>query len=115
MQQLLDDKNTLFYDLIKNLENTSELYELLYNVLVSSLPTTYNINNPIIDLGHMLGYLIKDKNNNVVVSNQILKEVIYNYMVSKTDTRTMARYNFKDNFIKEDNTLDMEKKLIEMG
>lgn len=109
---LLDDKNTLFDDLIKNLENTSELYELLYNVLVSSLPTTYNINNPIIDLGHMLGYLIKDKNNNVVVANQILKEVIYNYMVSKTDTRTMSRYNFKDNFIKEDNTLDMDKVLL---
>ncbi len=59
---LLEEKNTLFDDLIKNLENNSELYEYMYNTLVSGLPTTYNINNPIIDLGHMFGYLVKDKN-----------------------------------------------------
>ncbi|NMM62423.1 AAA family ATPase [Clostridium sp. P21] len=109
---LLDDKNTLFDDLIKNLENSSELYECLYNILVNGLPITYNINNPIVDLGHMFGYLVKNKNNNIVVSNQILKEVIYSYMISKTDTMTMAKYNFKDNFIKEDNTLNMKKVLL---
>ncbi|SFD32067.1 AAA family ATPase [Clostridium uliginosum] len=109
---LLEDKNTLFDDLIKNLENNSNLYEYLYNILVSGLQITYNINNPTIDLGHMFGYLVKDKNNNTIVSNQILKEVIYNYMISKTDTRTMSRYNFKDNFINEDNTLDMENVLL---
>ncbi|WP_252231339.1 AAA family ATPase [Clostridium sp. ZBS15] len=109
---LLEDKNTLFDDLIKNLENNSKLYGCLYNILVSGLQITYNINNPTIDLGHMFGYLVKDKNNNTTVSNQILKEVIYNYMISKTDTRTMSKYNFKDNFINEDNTLDMENVLL---
>ncbi|MBZ9637230.1 GxxExxY protein [Clostridium sp. FP1] len=109
---LLEDKNTLFDDLIKSLENNSELYDYMYNILVSGLPTTYNINNPIIDLGHMFGYLVKDKNNNIAVANQILKEVIYSYMISKTDTRTISKYNFKGNFIKKDNTLDMEKVLL---
>ena len=109
---LLEDKNTLFDDLIKNLENNLKLYECLYNILICGLPISYNINNPIIDLGHMFGYLIKDKNNNIAVSNQIFKEVIYNYMVSKTDTMAMSRYNFKDNFIKEDNTLHMEQVLL---
>ncbi|WP_315971118.1 GxxExxY protein [Clostridium botulinum] len=109
---LLEDKNTLFDDLIKNLENNSKLHECLYSILVSGLQITYNINNPTIDLGHMFGYLVKDKNNNTTVSNQILKEVIYNYMISKTDTRTMSKYNFKDNFINEDNTLDMENVLL---
>lgn len=109
---LLDDKNTLFDDLIKNLENNSELYEHIYNILISGLSATYNINNPVINIGYMFGYLVKGENNNVVVSNQILKEVIYNYMISKTDTRRMSRYNFKDNFIMEDNTLNMEKVLL---
>lgn len=109
---LLEDKNTLFDDLIKNLENNPKLYECLYNILISGTQTTYNINNPIIDLGHMFGYFVKDKNNNIAVSNQILKEVIYNYMISKTDIRKMSRYNFKDNFINEDNTLNMEKVLL---
>lgn len=109
---LLEDKNTLFDDLIKNLENNLKLYECLYNILICGLPISYNINNPIIDLGHMFGYLVKDKNNNISVSNQIFKEVIYNYMISKADTITMSRYNFKDNFIMEDNTLNMEHVLL---
>ncbi|NRY63789.1 AAA family ATPase [Clostridium beijerinckii] len=109
---LLEDKNTLFDDLIKNLENNLKLYECLYNILICGIPISYNINNPIIDLGHMFGYLIKDKNNNIAVSNQIFKEVIYNYMISKADTITMSRYNFKDNFIMEDNTLNMEHVLL---
>ncbi len=109
---LLEDKNTLFDDLIKNLENNLKLYECLYNILICGLPISYNINNPVIDLGHMFGYLIKDENNNIAVSNQIFKEVIYNYMISKTDTVAMSRYNFKDNFIMEDNTLNMEQVLL---
>ncbi|UYZ37989.1 AAA family ATPase [Clostridium beijerinckii] len=109
---LLEDKNTLFDDLIKNLENNLKLYECLYNILICGFPISYNINNPIIDLGHMFGYLIKDKNNNIAVSNQIFKEVIYNYMISKADTITMSRYNFKDNFIMEDNNLNMEHVLL---
>lgn len=109
---LLDDKNTLFDDLIKNLENNPELYSIIYNILINGLPISYNINNPIIDLGHMFGYFEKDKNNIITVSNQILREVIYNYMISKADTSTMSKYNFKDNFINEDNTLNMEKVLL---
>lgn len=109
---LLDDKNTLFDDLIKNLENNFELYEYIYDILVIGLQTTYNRDNPIIDLGAMFGYLVKDENNNMSVSNQIIRERIYNYMISKTDTRTMSGYNFKDNFITENNGLNMEKILL---
>lgn len=57
----------------------------------------------------MLGYLTAGKDNNVAVSNQILKEVIYNYMISRTNVINMSSYNFKDNFITNDNGLDMEK------
>ena len=109
---LLEDKNTLFDDLIKNLENNTELYEYIYNILVNALPISYNLNNPVVDLGHMFGYLVKNKESNVVVSNQILKEVIYGYMVSKTDTNVMSRYNFKDNFVASGNGLNMEKILL---
>ncbi|MBZ9625825.1 MULTISPECIES: GxxExxY protein [unclassified Clostridium] len=109
---IINEKNMLFDDLIKNMENNKDLYECIYNVLILNINQVFNINNPLIELGHMLGYLTTDKDNNIVVSNQILKEVIYSYMISKTDTRTISRYNFKSNFIKEDNTLDMEKVLL---
>ena len=102
----------LFDDLIKNLENNKELYKFIYNILVLNISIVYNINNPTIEIGTMLGYLVRDSENNVRVSNQILKEVIYNYMISRTDTADMSAYNFKSNFIRENNSLDMEKVLL---
>ena len=109
---VVNEKNTLFDDLIKNMENNKQLYECIYNILILNVNQVFNINNPIIELGNMLGYLVSDKNNNVIVSNQILKEVMYNYMISKTDTLDMSSYNFKDNFINKDNGLDMENILL---
>lgn len=40
----------------------------------------------------MFGYLDKDNNNNTIVPNKVIRERIYNYLVSKTDSKTMIRY-----------------------
>lgn len=109
---IINEKNTLFDDLIKNMENNNDLYECIYSILILNSNQVFNINNPTIELGNMLGYLSCNNDNNVEVSNQILKEVIYNYMISKTDTIDMISYNFKDNFITEDNGLDFDKILL---
>ncbi|MGL4911834.1 MAG: hypothetical protein ACRC3Y_05305 [Romboutsia sp.] len=109
---IINEKNTLFDDLIKNMENNKSLYESIYNILVLNTSQVFNINNPTIEIGNMLGYLSCNSDNNVQVSNQMLKEVIYNYMVSKTNTVDMNSYNFKDNFITEDNELSLDKILL---
>ncbi|MGL4761060.1 MAG: AAA family ATPase [Sarcina sp.] len=109
---LLDESNTLFDDLIKNLENNKKLFEYIYSVLVLGIPKVFNISNPIINLGVVYGYLNKSKDGVVEVSNQILREYIYNYMVSRADNYKMSGYNFKSNFITEDNGLDMRKVLL---
>lgn len=84
----------------------------MYNLLILNVPSIFNIDNPTINIGVMFGYLSKDENNNVVVSNKIIRERIYNYLVSKIDNKDMLSYNFKDNFITSDNGLDMEKVLL---
>jgi hypothetical protein len=109
---IVNEKNMLFDDLIKNMENNKDLYECVYNTLILNINQMFNINNPVIELGHMLGYLIADKDNTVTVSNQIIKEVIYNYMISKNNITNMSSYNFKDNFITSENGLNMEKILL---
>lgn len=109
---LLEESNTLFDDLIKNMENNPELYEYMYKLLILNIPSVFNIDNPSINLGVMFGYLDKDNNNNTIVSNKVIRERIYNYLVSKTDSKTMTSYNFKDNFICEYNGLNMEKILL---
>ena len=109
---LISENNTLFDDLIKNLENNKELFEYMYSILVLGIPKVFNISNPIINIGHMYGYLVRSEDGTVQVSNQILQEYIYNYMVSRADNYKMAEYNYKNNFITNDNGLDMEKVLL---
>lgn len=112
IKMLINESNTLFDDLMKNLENNKELFDCIYSLLILGVPRVYNINNPVINIGTMFGYLIKSEDGTVHVSNQIFKEVIYNYMISKSDNISMAGYNFKNNFITDDNGLDMEKILL---
>ena len=109
---LVAESNTLFDDLIKNLENNKDLFEYMYSILVLGIPRVFNISNPIINIGHMYGYLVRSEDGTVQVSNQILQEYIYNYMVSRADNYKMAEYNYKNNFITDDNGLDMEKVLL---
>lgn len=90
---LLEENNTLFDDLIKNIENNNELYEYMYNLLILNVTSIFNIDNPVINLGVMFGYLSKD-DNNTIVSNKIITERIYNYLVSKTDSKLMSSYNY---------------------
>ena len=109
---LITESNTLFDDLIKNLENNKDLYNYMYKILVLNIPSIYNIDNPVISIGHMFGYLGKDDENNVIVASRIIRERIYNYLISKTETSEMVGYNYKSNFITDDNGLDMEKVLL---
>ena len=109
---LLSETNTLFDDLVKNLENNKELYEYMYSLLVLNIPNIFNIDNPTINLGVMFGYLSKDEDNNTIVANRIIRERIYNYLISKENCGDMIKYNFKSNFITKDNGLDMKNILL---
>ncbi|MGL4991584.1 MAG: GxxExxY protein [Sarcina sp.] len=109
---LIEEDNTLFDDLVKNLENNKDLFEYIYSILVLGVPKLFNMKNPVTNIGYIYGYLIKDENGNSQVSNQIFKEVIYNYMISRANNNQISNYNFKSNFITQDNGIDIEKVLL---
>jgi hypothetical protein len=87
---ILMEKNLLFEDLSKNLENNKELYGFLYDLLIVGERKLFNIDNPIINLSSMYGY-IKNGNGNInsiksgyaVVSNKIFEIRMSNYFISK--------------------------------
>jgi hypothetical protein len=54
----LREKNTLFDDLIKNLENNNELYNLVRKIVLDEYRISFNRANPIIDLGFVCGIFI---------------------------------------------------------
>lgn len=107
---ITNEDNTLFQSIVKNLENNQELYDLVKRILVNGEIITFNILDPIINLGVTYG-IFSDSSNGLTISNKIFEEVLYNYMLSKlrTKTKDMSNYNFKSNFITENNGLNIEK------
>jgi hypothetical protein len=112
VKYILKETNTLFEDLGKNLENNVELYEEVYSIVIDGEIRVYNNLNPIINLGTIYG-IFKEYDNKVMIHNRIYEQLIYNYMISKTEAKVkMGSYNFRDNFINNDNELDFNKILL---
>jgi hypothetical protein len=96
---LLQEENVLFDDLIKNIENNKELYDFLYTLLMVGVKKPFNIDDPIIKLSSMYGY-IKSSNGNThsggygdaVIHNKIFEMRMSNYFISK-DTNAVRIKN----------------------
>ena len=80
---ILDEKNTLFDDIYKNLENNKDLFDFLYGLLVTGNGNGFNIYNPIIDLGYTYGFLERGAQKKAVVTNRIFEILMYDYFISK--------------------------------
>jgi AAA-like domain len=107
IQSLLREHNTNFDTVVKNLENNSNLYDLIHKLLVLGEREEYNIYDPVINLGIIHGILRNGLG--VRIHNKIYAELIYNYMTSKTKTRlTFADYNVSNSFYTPDKGLNME-------
>ena len=110
--KILNKNNTNFGSLIKNLENNENLFNLVYSLILKGAQKTFNISNPLISIGTTYG-IFKDENNMLKVHNRIYEQLIYNYMTSKIETSIDAdTYNYKENFINKNGSLDFENILI---
>lgn len=108
---ILEEKSTLFDDLIKNVENNSELGEYIFDIIINGNEKNFNIYNPLIELGNAFGYF-KNVNGKVKVSNRVFEQMLYNYYSSRLENKMdMSKYNFKENFIVKSG-LDFEKILL---
>jgi len=81
---LLTEKNTLFDDLFKNLENSKDLYNLIYDMLIVGEKRTFNADNPTLSLAMMYGIITNTKPH-VSISNRIFEIRICNYLASKDE------------------------------
>jgi hypothetical protein len=107
---LLEERNTLFDTLIKNLENNKELYDYIEDLIVRGIEKNFNSYNPIIEIGMTYGYF-ENSDGKVAIANKIFAEIIYNYMVSKLENcySKMDEYNFKGQFLVRNGELNIEK------
>ncbi|WP_409068411.1 AAA family ATPase [Clostridium sp. FAM 1755] len=112
VKELLNESNTNFDSLIKNIENNKELSQVVDNLLIKGVRLNFNIHNPDINLGYLYG-IFKDDKGNLKINNRIYEQLIYNYRISKIQTSSnFYNYNSKENFIDSNGDLDIRKVLL---
>jgi len=73
---------TLFESLTKNLENNPDLYDNIFNIVINGKIIPFNIEVPVINLGHLYG-IFKDSSQGCQIHNRIFEQRIYAYMLTK--------------------------------
>lgn len=102
---------TNFDTLIKNLENDADLYRIVYRLVIENEPFNYNIHDPIIHFGLQHG--IFKNGTGLTIHNRIYREIIANYMTSKTITSGQSLYiGTSEPYLLANNVLDMRKVLL---
>ena len=106
---ILEEKNILFDDLYKNLNNNVHLFELMKRMLLNGENFSYNPGIPEIDLGIMYGYFAKDENRGLVISNKIFENLLIEYFVDlgKIKGELPIVASVRDEFI-QDGTFKMQ-------
>lgn len=108
--RLVTETNANFDTLIKNLENYPELYELTWRMVVEAEPFSFNIHDPVVNLGVIHGIFSNGRGLNI--HNRIYRELIANYMAFRTyRTREEISHGASGIFTLPDNRLDVEKVL----
>ena len=105
---ILSERNMLFDDLYKNLENNQGLFDLLYDILMLGSKRMYVIGSPAVDIADIYG-LIKETGQGAVVSNRIFELVICNYFIAKEEAMPKKRITgvLQDDVV-ADGRFDME-------
>lgn len=109
VKDLLAESNTLFDDMIKKINDYPELKKMLYSVLFQGERISYNVDNRIISMGSMFGF-IKNDSGIVAVSNRIFETRLYNLFLSE-DMLNSSIYKAGDldkNQFVQNGQLDME-------
>jgi hypothetical protein len=110
---ILRENNTLFDSLIKNLENNNEFKDFIERLILLGEEIVYVPSEPNIVTGILYGF-IKEENNKCMIHNKIFEHYIYNHLSAKktVENESITNYNYRNNFITENNALDFEKILL---
>jgi hypothetical protein len=118
VKEILRDSNTNFDSLIKNIENSEELYNFVKLIVLEDENISYVKTDNIISIGSIHG-IIKEENGVCKLNNKIYEQLIYNHMMMKVirqdKNSIMSQYNYRSKFIKEDGSLDIRKLMIKFS
>jgi energy-coupling factor transporter ATP-binding protein EcfA2 len=103
---------TNFDTLVKNLENSPELYDLIYRLVIEGEYIPYNLHAPVVNFALQHG-IVGNSPDGLVIHNRIYREVIANYMTVKTIVeRKSLNIETSAAYLLDNNALDMRKVLL---
>lgn len=82
VREILKNSNTLFDDVIKNIENNRSFGEFVEKILLEGSQIPFKVSNPEINLGVTFG-IISEKNGLCQISNVIFETYIYDHFVAE--------------------------------
>lgn len=110
VRMLLEEKNMLFNDVFKNLQNDKSLSKYIYELLVLGEFKPYVSYNAIVSVGERYGFLRKQSNgrDRVAISNKIFELLMTDYFISEDlgDSRRITGVLHVD--VIRDGRFDME-------
>lgn len=111
IKMTLNEPNTLFDDVIKNLENFDEIKAVVYEILVEGKQIPYN--SFAYEKGIMYGILAEHEGR-FVMHNKIFETLLYDYLIAQRDIRKMASSvtQIDKSEVIDNDKLDMEKLLL---
>ncbi|MGE5343308.1 MAG: AAA family ATPase [Candidatus Omnitrophota bacterium] len=107
----LKQNNTNFENLIKNLANHPELYDLVFKLVMNEMEFSFNIYNSVIALGVLHG-ILREESGKTRIHNRVYEQLIYNYMTSNLETSgsiDLSQYDTGSSYLGEGGGLNMEK------
>ncbi len=84
VKSILNERTPLFESMIRQLNEYPEMKSMLHAVLFEGRRIGYHIDNPMINLAVMFGYII-NKENSIQVANRIFEMCLYNLFLSEEE------------------------------
>lgn len=109
-KELLKSDNTLFDDMIKNIENNHELRKAVSGILLDGLHIPFVKSEPAINLGILFG-IFAEKDGAVAIANVTFETYLYNHMIAGKVLENYAFGRLEKNQFIENGVLNMERAL----
>lgn len=106
VREILKNSNTLFDDVIKNIENNRSFGEFVEKILLEGSQIPFKVSNPEINLGVTFG-IISEKNGLCQISNVIFETYIYDHFVAERLLEQSVLPMPRRQFLTPDGKLDM--------
>ncbi len=110
VRELVQEENTNFDSLTKNIENNPELYDLVYDVAIDSTSFPFSITNPVVKLGVLYGIFVNK--NGLKIHNRIYSQILVEYMSVKVLQKNVKRLDAGSAYKNNDNSLNMQAVML---